>query len=224
MLAAAISAICVVPVLVADRNYDASAPRPNNAPAIPQLFARGTGSFALVDPGAPMPVRCCGTILNRDAWPIATDVETKQELLILLPVETDRAITNVSLRADGQAGLIVVADAGALSSGTPPLERHTYDNDVGPLAADGRHVKTGWIARVPVTVRPTRPWDIGGARYPLNVTATYSVAGETAPRTLTARTAVNAQVGTGLYEMAAAGSIIPICCFAAAFVRWRRTR
>jgi len=106
---------------------------------------------------------------------------------------------------------------------TQRLEAHTYDNDVGPLAPDGHHVKTGWLARVPVTIHPRQPWDIGGNRYPLNVTATYSVDGD-APRTLMARTAVNAQVATGLYEMAAAGSILPLLCFAASIVRWRRTR
>ena len=45
-------------------------------------------------------------------------------------------------------------------------------------------MKTGWIARVPVTLHPTNPWDIGGDRYPLTITVTYTVAGETAPRML----------------------------------------
>jgi hypothetical protein len=79
------------------------------------------------------------------------------------------------------------------------------------------------MARVPVTIHPTQPWDIGGNRYPLNIAATYTVDGE-ASRSLMARTAVNAQVSTGIYEMAVAGSILPILCFAASIVRWRRTR
>ncbi len=223
-LTVAIGALCVIPVLFADRNYEVAAPPRTTAPAIPAMFARGNGSFALTDPGAPMPVRCCGTILNRDATPIGTDQDTRQDLLILLPVETSRAVTDFSLRLDGQSGLTVVVDPAALASKTPPLEEHTYDNDVGPLAPDGHHVKTGWIARVPVTVHPTSPWDIGGDRYPLNVTATYTPAGETAPRTVAARAAVNAQVPAGMYEMAAGGAILPMFCFGAAIVRWRRTR
>jgi hypothetical protein len=163
-------------------------------------------------------------MLNRDATPIGTDEDTRQDLLILLPVETDRAVSSLSLQAEGQNGLTVVADPVVLASATQHLEAHTFDTDVGPTAPDGHHVKTGWIARVPLTLHPTSPWDIGGDRYPLNLTATYSAAGDTMPRTLKARAAVNAQVPTGLYEMAAAGSIIPICCFAAAIVRWRRTR
>jgi ABC-type transport system involved in multi-copper enzyme maturation permease subunit len=224
-LSIAIAALSAVPMLVADRNYDLPAPRPNTAPAIPAMFARGNGNFALTDPGEPMPGRCCGTILNRDAtFPIGTDQDTKQDLLILLPVETDRAITGFSLRLDGHSGLTVVEDPATLVSKTPPFEQHAFDNDVGPLAPDGHHVKTGWIARVPVTLHPTSPWDIGGDRYPLTLTVTYTVAGETAPRMLTARTAVTAQVPTGMYEMAAAGAILPLLCFAAAIGRWRRTR
>jgi len=221
---AAISALCVIPVLFADRDYEVAAPRPTTAPAIPALFARGNGSFALTDPGAPMPVRCCGTILNRDATPIGTGEDTRQDLLILLPLETSRTVTDFSLRVEGQAGLRVVADSAVLAAKTPPLEAHTYDTDVGPLAPDGHHVRTGWIARVPVTLHPTDPWDIGGDRYPLNVTATYTATDETTPRTLTARAAVNAQVPTGIYEMAIGGAILPMFCFAAAIVRWRRTR
>ncbi len=222
-LTVAIGALCVIPVLFADHNYELPAPPRTAAPAIPAMFARGNGSFGLTDPGGPMPMRCCGTILNRDAWPIGTDQDTRQDLLILLPVETSRAVTDFSLRLEGKNGLTAVADP-AFASKTPSLEAHTYDADVGPLAPDGHHVKTGWIARVPVTIHPTSPWDIGGDRYPLNVTATYTAAGDTMPRTLTGRTAVNAQVPTGIYEMAAGGSILPIFCFGAAIVRWRRTR
>jgi hypothetical protein len=220
---AAITSLCIVPVLLADANYDVAAPRPNAAPAIPQLFARGNGSFALVDTGAPMPVRCCGTILNRDLTPVGTDEDTRQDLLILLPVETSRAIADVSLRLDGQAGLTVVADPVAVASATQHLEAHSYAEGTGPVAPDGHRISDGWIVRVPVAVHPSKPWDIGGNRYPLNVAATYTVAGEP-PRTLMARTAVNAQVSSGIYEMAMAGSIIPVFCFGASLMRWRRTR
>ena len=217
---AAVAALCIVPIGIADRDYDVAAPRPNTAPAIPGLFARGNGNFGLTDPGGAMPFRCCGTMLNRDA-PIATDADTKQDLLILLPVEKTRKLTQFSLTLDPQAGLTAAADG---APAMPPLEEHTYGSDVGPVAADGHHVKTGWIARVPMNLHPTRPWDIGGNRYPMTIAVTYAAEGDAMPHTLTSRTAVNAQVATGMYEMAGAGSLLPICCFAAAWRRWRRTR
>jgi ABC-type transport system involved in multi-copper enzyme maturation permease subunit len=224
ILAAALVGLCVVPLAIADRNYDVAAPRPNTAPAIPGLFARGNGNFALTDPGAPMPLRCCGTMLNRDATPIPTDRDTKQDLLILLPVETCRTVTQFALHVDARSGLAATVDGRAFASGTPAFELHRFDNEVGPVAPDGHHVKTGWLARIPVTLHPTSPWDIGGNRYPMTIAVTYAVVGDPMPRTITARTAVNAQVASGIYEMAAAGSVLPVCCFAAAFVRWRRTR
>src|SRR5436190_22630774 len=100
-----------------------------------------------------MPFRCCGTMLNRDA-PIATDADTKQDLLILLPVETNRKLTQFSLKLDPQAGLTAAADVAPVM---PPLEEHTYDSDVGPVAPDGHNVQTGWTARVRSTLDPTRP-------------------------------------------------------------------
>jgi hypothetical protein len=168
-------------------------------------------------------VRCCGTILNRDLTPIGTDEDTRQELLILLPVETSRAITDFTLRVSGQAGLEVVTDAAAVAAAAQRLEPHSYAEGTGPVAPDGHRTSNGWIVRVPVTVHPSSPWDIGGDRYPLTVTATYSIVGEP-PRTLMARTAVNAQVSSGIYEMSIAGSIAPVFCFGAALRRWRRTR
>ena len=216
----AIAALCIVPIAIADRNYDVAAPRPSTAPAIPGLFARGNGNFGLTDPGGPMPFRCCGTMLNRDA-PIATDADTKQDLLVLLPVETNRKLTQFALKLDPQTGLMASAES---ASAIPALEEHTYDSDVGPVAADGHHVKTAWIARVPVTLHATKPWDIGGNRYPMTITVTYAAEGDSVPRTITTRTAINAQIATGMYEMAGAGSLLPICCFAAAWRRWRRTR
>jgi hypothetical protein len=82
----------------------------------------------------------------------------------------------------------------------------------------------GWVARIPVTLIPTKPWDVGGVRYPLKVTASYHVAGEAQPRTFSARAAVDAQVASAIYEMGAASLILPLFCFGAAFRRWRRTR
>ena len=223
-IALAIVAMCVFPIVCADRNYDLPAPAASRAPAIPGLFARGNGNFALTAPGEPMPARCCGTILNRDATPIGTDEDTKQDLLILLPVDTNRKVTQLTARITGASGLGAVADADTLASLTQHLEPHAYPNDLGPAAPDGHHVATGWIARVPVTLHPTAPWDIGGNRYPLNVAVAYNVDGDNQSRTLTGRTAVNAQVASGIYEMAGAGAVFPMICFGAAIVRWRRTR
>jgi hypothetical protein len=97
-------------------------------------------------------------------------------------------------------------------------------NDLGPSAADGHHVVTDWEARIPVTLIPTKPWDIGGVRYPLRVTGTYQVAGESAVRTFSARAAIDAQVSKAIYEMGIASLILPLLCFGAAFKRWRWTR
>ena len=63
----AIVAIVLLPVMLADTNYDNPAPRANNAPAIRGLFSRAGSSLALAPPGGQPPTRCCSTILNRDA-------------------------------------------------------------------------------------------------------------------------------------------------------------
>ena len=115
-------------------------------------------------------------------------------------------------------------DPAALDSAAPHLETRTYPNDSVRPRADGHHVATGWVARVPVTLNPTKPWDIGGDRYPLTVTATYRVAGEAQPRTFSSRAAIDAQVERGIYEMGIASSVLPLLCFGAAITRWRRTR
>jgi hypothetical protein len=74
-----------------------------------------------------------------------------------------------------------------------------------------------------VTLTPTKPWDIGGVRYPLRVTGTYHVAGENGMRMFSARAAIDAQVSSAIYEMGIASAILPLVCFGAAFRRWRRT-
>ena len=80
------------------------------------------------------------------------------------------------------------------------------------------------MVRMPVTLNPTKPWDIGGDRYPLTIAATYQVAGESQPRAFNARAAIEAEVGSAIYEMGLAASILPLFCLWAAFRRWRRTR
>ena len=212
----AIAAMLLLPVFLADTNYDKPAPRWNNAPAIRSLFARAGTSLALVPPGAEFPLHCCATILNRDdLWPMGTDEPTKRDLLLLLPVDAGQPLTSFHATIAGEAGLEV-------AQGTPTLETHAYASDSGPAAADGHHVVSGWVARIPVTLNPTRPWDIGGDRYPINATATYDVAGQ--PLTFSARAAIDAEVANAIYEMGLAASILPLLCLGAALLRWRRTQ
>lgn len=223
-IALSIAAMIVLPVMFADTNYDKPAPHANNAPAIRGLFSRAGTSMALVPPGGKPPLRCCSTILNRDEWPLGTDERAARDLLLLLPVETTNRVTNLHTKIAGEVGLDATADAGTLVQAAPNLETRTYANDSGPAAADGHHVVTGWIVRIPVTLKPTKPWDIGGDRYPLTVTPTYQVAGESQARTFSARAAIEAQVSSAIYQMGLAASILPMLCIAAAMVRWRRTR
>ena len=82
----------------------------------------------------------------------------------------------------------------------------------------------GLIARIPITLDPTKPWDIGGDRYPLSITASYDVAGEDKPRAFGARGAIDAEVASAIYQMAMAALLLPMICFGAALVRWRQTR
>ena len=220
----AMVAMAVFPAIFADTNYDRPAPHANNAPAIRGLYSRAGTSMALVAPGGHPPLRCCSTILNRDEWPLGTDKRSERDLLLLLPVETDKPVKNLHTKVAGEDGLEVTAAADVLDQAVPHLETHTYANDSGPAAADGHHLTTGWIARIPIALNPTKPWDIGGDRYPLAVTATYEVAGDSQPHTFNARAAIDAQVSSAIYEMGLAASILPLFCIVAAFVRWRQTR
>jgi hypothetical protein len=223
IIAFGIALILVLPVVMADTNYDKPAPHPTNAPSIQRLFARAGSSLALAQPGGQPPARCCSTILNRDEWPpFGTDEPTRRDLLVLLPVDATQRVTDLRLQVVGENGLEVTADADKLAPGPQALEAHTYANETGPAAADGHHVVTGWVARVPVTLIPTKPWDVGGVRYPLKVTATYQVGSES--KTFSARAAIDAQVSRAIYEMGVASLVLPLVCFGAAFKRWRQTR
>jgi hypothetical protein len=220
-----IALIVVLPVAIADTNYDQPAPHPTNAPAIQRLFSRAGSSLALAQPGGQPPARCCSTILNRDEWPpFGTDELTRRDLLVLLPVDATQRVTDLHIQVIGENGLEATASPEGLAPASEALETRTYANDLGPAAADGHHVVTGWVARVPVTLTPTKPWDVGGVRYPLRVTATYQVAGESQMRTFSARAAIDAQVSSAIYEMGIASAILPLVCFGAAFRRWRLTR
>jgi hypothetical protein len=217
-IAFAISAIVLLPVMLADTNYDAPAPPPNLAPTLRGIFGRGTGTVAMVSPGGKFPVRCCSPLLNRETAALGTDEPNLEEILLLLPVEASQRVTGLRVEIVGENGL-------QLTTGSPhQLEPHTYANDAGPVGVDGRHILNGWIARVPATMIPAKPWDIGGNRYALNITATYQVASDAQPRTFSARGAVEAEVSSAIYEMGAASSVLPLICFGAAFTRWRRTR
>jgi hypothetical protein len=216
--------IAVLPVLMADTDYDKPAPPATNAPAIQRLFARAGSSLALTWPGGQPPARCCSTILNRDESDLGTDEPTWRDLLVLLPVDATQRVTDLHFQVMGENGLEATAAPDALAPAPERLETHTYANDFGPAAADGHHVVTGWIARIPVMLTPTKPWDIGGVRYPLRVTGTYRVEGESGTRTFSARAAIDALVSRAIYEMGVASLILPLVCFGAAFKRWRRTR
>jgi hypothetical protein len=224
-IALGLCALFLGPMLLADRNYDTPAPPASNAPAVRGLFARAAGSLALTAPGGRFPSRCCATILNRDMWPpFGTDEETRQDLLVLLPVGTDQQVTDLSIRVTGEAGLITTADADAVTHAVDHLEAHDYGGEFAPTGANGSRLARGWVARIPITINPTHPWDIGGDRYPLTVNVTYRVAGDAQPRALSARAAIDAQVASGIYEMGLASVILPFACFVASFRRWRRTR
>jgi hypothetical protein len=223
-IALAIAALAAFPVLFADTNYDSAAPRPTNAPAARGIFSRNGPNMALVRPGAPLPFRCCSPILNREEWQYGTDEQTERDLLLLLPVETTAHISNIHMHVAGENGLEATADPQALAEAERHLETHTYPNDSGPADGSGRRVVNGFVVRIPVRLDPTKPWDIGGNRYPLAVTATYDLAGGNQPYTFSSRGAIDAGVPDAAREMALASSILPLICLGAAFRRWRRTR
>jgi len=224
-IALGIAAIILVPVTVADTDYDKPAPHATNAPSIQRLFSRAGSSLASAWPGGPPPTRCCSTILNREEWPpLGTDEPARRDLLVLLPVDTTQRISDLHFQVIGENGLEVTASPDKLNPAPESLETRTYPNDLGPAAADGHHVVTGWVIRIPITLVPTKPWDIGGVRYPLRVTGNYQVAGESALRSFSARAAIDAQVSKAIYEMSFASLILPLVCFGAAFKRWKRTR
>ena len=137
----AIAALTLLPVLLADTNYETPAPAANLAPAL-RIFARASGSLALVPPGGPFPARCCSPILNRQTAPLGTDELTRRDMLLLLPVDASQSVTSLQVRIVGESGLQATVDP------QQQLEVHTYPNDTGPAAADGHHVLNGWVARV----------------------------------------------------------------------------
>lgn len=224
-LAGLMTVLVLLPCFVADTNYEQPAPRRTNAPQVRGIFGRAIAALALVEPGRPAPRFCCSAVLNRDASAIPTDEMTHGDLLVLLPVEATEPIRDLHVAVSGEGGLNISIDppSAELVPGDH-LETRDYPYDSGPLAADGRHIKTGWVARVPVTLEPTHIWDIGGMRYPLDVVAKYRVGTDAQLRTFNARAAIDAEVGPAIYQMGAVSSVLPLACFIAAIRRWRRTR
>jgi hypothetical protein len=224
VLGLSLVALFLFPTIFGDRNYERPAPPVSNAPPIRALFARGSGNVAMSLPGGSIPVRCCNTILNRDTAPVGIDESTRRDLFVLLPVDSTRSIEDPHVEVIGDAGLQVSMDDHAVGPAANRLETHDYPDNSGPVMPDGRRLSRGWVMRVPVTLRPTRPWDIGGVRYPLDVKVAYRIDEGPQPQTVISRVAVEAEVSSAVYEMGGASAIIPAMCFAAAFIRWRRTR
>jgi ABC-type transport system involved in multi-copper enzyme maturation permease subunit len=220
----ALIALVMLPVTFADTNYDNPTPAANNAPSMRGFFTRAETLAILVDPGGKMPRRCCSPMLNWQQWPLNTDRQTAEDLLLLIPVDASAHVTDLHVKVLGDDGLEISGDPSALDQASPELEPHHYPNDSGPTAADGHHVVDGWIARVPITLNPTKPWDIGGDRYPLAIAATYQVAGDNHPRTMNVHGGIEAQVSHSNLQMGLAGSFFPLLCLGAGFLRWRRTR
>jgi hypothetical protein len=126
----AISAIVLLPVILADTNYDTPAPSPNRAPAL-RISGRTSGSLALVPTGVQLPERCCSALLNREDAPLGTDERASRDMLLLLPVDATQTVTDLQVEIIGEDGLEV-------TGGSPQkLEAHTYANHAGQMAATG---------------------------------------------------------------------------------------
>jgi len=223
-LSVAIAAIAVLPAIVADTNYDTAAPRRTNAPAVRGVFGRSFASLALVERGRPAPRYCCTAVVNRDTSAIPTDETSRWDLLVMLPIDTAQHLRDLHVTVSGEGGLDITLDPITAQPTPDRLDTREYPNDSGPPSADGRHISSGWVARVPVALNPTHIWDIGGMRYPFDVVVTYHTGDDPQPRTFNARAAIDAQVAPAIYEMGVASSVLPLLCFAAAFRRWRHTR
>jgi hypothetical protein len=213
-----IMAMVLLPVMLADANYDNPAPPANKAPTGRGGFGRITGNLTMVEAGGRMPRRCCSPLLNRETSALGTDETNRRDLLLLLPVDAAQKVDNLNVKVAGDNGLTVNTDGGQ------ELETHDYANESGPLVTDGQRLTAGWVARIPVTLDPAKPWDIGGNRYPLTVTATYNVPEDGHARTFNARGAVEAQVPNAIYEMGIVSAILPLLCLGASIRRWRQTK
>jgi ABC-type transport system involved in multi-copper enzyme maturation permease subunit len=217
----AIVVIALFPSIFAETTYDTPAPPTNNGPQQRLSFPQGAWA-ALVRPGAQVPRNCCRSILNWDYGRLTTDHPNHVDLLLVLPVDPAKAVTDFHAMLRGE-GLEISADSAALNQPAPPLTPFAYPNDSGPLMPDAHKLTSGSVVRIPITLDPRHPWDLGNNRFPLNIVSTFKVAGDAQPHAFEEHAAVFAQVGA-MAQMALAALILPLCCFGAAFARWRRTR
>jgi len=218
----AILAIALFPIFFAETNYDSPAPAINNAPQLHLAFPQGSWA-AMVRPGAQVPRNCCRPILNWDFGGLTTDQPNHVDLLLVLPVDPAKAVTDFHATLSGE-GFEITAAPAALNQPAPPVQPFTYPNDSGPIMPDAYKLTSGSIVRIPVVINPHHAWDLGNNnRYPFNITATYNAAGDPQPHTFTEHAAIFAQVGA-MAQMALASLCLPLFCFGMAFARWRRTR
>ncbi len=218
-----IAGLLLFPAIVSNTNYDQATPRANNAPVVRGGFGRSGLAAVLVAPGSGVPSRCCSALLNREDWPLATDRATPRDLLLLLPVGANEQVTRLTTQLTGAGGLDITARASDLEQSPPRLEPHGFPTFGLRVAGDERASGVE-VARIPVMVRPTQPWDIGGDRYPLAISATYLVANDAQPHTFIARGLIGAQVPNAIYQMGLAALLIPLFCACAAIRRSWRTR
>jgi len=221
ILGLALLSIALFPVIFAETTYDGIAPAQSRAPQ--SRFGARHGEAALVRSGAPISRRCCSVILNWDHPDILANRSNRRDLLLLLPVDAAKAVTNFHATLEGGEGLEATADSSSLQQAAPTLETRTYPNDSGPEMPDGHRLTASWVLRIPVTLLPRNPWDLS-VIYPLHIAATYAVSGDPQPQSFDEHAGVRSRIGGAMVQMALAGGILPLCCFAAAFVRWRRTR
>jgi len=219
----ALAGLILLPTLLANTNYDLPTPAANSAPTVRVGFGRSGMAAALVAPGAGLPPRCCSLLLNRQDWPLATGRATTRDLLLLLPVSDGAHLTNLATQLTGADGLAITAAAGDLQQSPPRLERGdlppSWSRFSGGLPPSGVAV-----ARIPVVVTPTRPWDVGGDRYPLTISTSYTVAGQAQPHSFTGRALIAAQIPNVIYQMGLAALLLPLFCIGAALRRSWRTR
>jgi len=222
ILALALLSIALFPVIFAETTYDGIAPAQSRNPRM-DFDAWYGDNAALVSTGASENRRCCSAILNWDHPDVLVNRNNRRDLLLLLPVDPAKTVTNFHATLKGGEGLEVAADPASLQQAAPQLETHTYTNRSGPEIRQGQRLAAGGVIRIPITLVPRNPWDLS-VIYPLHIAATYAVSGDPRPQFFRENAGIRSRTGGAMAQMALPAGILPLCCFAAAFVRWRRTR